>query len=281
MVIVLITMAIVFSVKQKIGLVSELKDKNMAYAAAHSAYNQVLYNTLTSTFTSYGMTMQQEEGKEEIWWNLSGAPLEFENNVTVRLRDVAGMASPLTRPHLFGKLLTHSSEDTNAANAFVDALADWQDVDILKRLNGAEAYDYKMAGYDYGPRNFYIQTMEEIFLLKGFAPRLFEEIQDDCFFWGFANINYMTMSQKMLRIIFSDDSMVDQILKLRGTGELTPSLFRSMTGVASSETISFFPSGWIQVDIVATVNRAVEKTLAVVVKEETDRAPYRVVEWKK
>ena len=60
MVIVLITMAIVFSVKQKIGLATELKNRNTAYLAALSAYSQVIYNTLTSTFTSYGLTVQKE-----------------------------------------------------------------------------------------------------------------------------------------------------------------------------------------------------------------------------
>ena len=281
MVIVVITMAIVFSVRQKIGLAIELKDRNMAYVAAHSAYNQVLYNILTSMFTSYGLNMQQEDGKEGVWWNLYGDPIKLENGVTVRLRDTAGMASPLTRPRLFKKLVAHSSDDSNAANAFIDTLADWQDIDDLKKLNGAESYDYGMAGYDYGPRNFYIQVMEEIFLLKDFPPHLFDKIKDDCFFWGFANINYMAMSEKMLRIVFADESTVDRILKLRETKELTPPIFRSITGVPWIETVSFFPSGWIKVDIVAPVNKAVEKIHAVVVKRETDRAPFRVVEWKK
>ena len=132
------------------------------------------------------------------------------------------MASPLTQTGLFGKLLTHSSDDINAANAFMDALADWQDIDDLKRLNGAESYDYKMAGYDYGPRNSYIQVMEEVFLLKDFPASLFENIREDCFFWGYANINYMTMSEKMLRIVFPDESTVDQILKLREDKRINP-----------------------------------------------------------
>ena len=282
MVIVLITMSIVFSVRQKIGLATELKDKNMAYLAAHSAYNQVLYNILTSMFTSYGLSVQAKDGKEDVWWNLYGAPIEFENNVVVRLRDIASMASPLMQPRLFGKLVAHSSDDANAANALMDTLADWQDLDDLKRLNGAESYGYGMAGYGYGPRNFYIQVMEEVFLLKDFPPpHLFDKIKDDCYFWGIANINYMTMSEKMLRIVFPDESTVDRILKLRETKELIPSLFRSITGVLRTETVTLFPSGSIKVNIVATVNRSVEKTHAVVVKKETDRAPFRVVEWKK
>jgi len=281
MVMVVITMAVVFSVKQKIGLAMALKDKNTAYVAARSAYSRVLYHILTSTFTSYGLKLQSEDGREQEWWNLYGAPIKFENDVTVRLRDIAGMASPLTRPRLFGKLLAHSSKDANAAATFMDCLSDWQDMDDLKRLNGAESYDYGMAGYNYGPRNFYIQVMEEVFLFMGASPLLFDNIKNDCFFWGHANINYMTMSENMLRIVFADKEMVDRILELRKTRELTPSLFRRITGVISSETVSFFPSGWIQVNIVATVNRSVEKTHAVVVKRATDRAPFRVVEWKK
>ena len=281
MVIVLITMAIVFSVKQKIGLASELKDRNLAYLEAHSAYNQVLYHILTSLFTSYGLNMQTQDGKEGVWWNLYGAPIKLENGVTLSLRDVAGMASPLTGARLFKKLAAHASDESKAVNTFIDTLADWQDTDDLKRLNGAESYDYRTAGYAYNPRNFDIQVMEEIFLLKDFPPDLFDKIKDDCTFFGVSSINYMVMSEKMLRIIFTDDSMVNQILKLRETGELTPSLFRSTTGVPSIETTSFFPSGWIHVNLVATVNKAIEKIHAVVVKGETDRAPFRVIEWKR
>ena len=281
MIITVITMSIVFSVKGKIGVAMELKDRNTAYLAAHSAYNRVMYNILTSMFTSYGLKLQQENDKAGTWWNLHGDPIELGNDVTVKLRDIAGMASPLVRPGLFKKLVASSSDDANAANAFTDVLADWQDIDDFKRLNGAESYDYGMAGYDYGPRNFSIQVMEELFLLKGFSPHLFDNIKDDCYFWGSSTVNYMTMSEKLLRIVFPDESTVDRILELRETKALTPSLFRSITGVVSRETVRLSPSGWINVDIVATVNRSVEKIHAVVVKRESDRSPFRVVEWKK
>ena len=49
-------MAIVFSVKAKNRSGQQkLKIRNLAYVAAHSAYNQVLFNILTSMFTSYGL----------------------------------------------------------------------------------------------------------------------------------------------------------------------------------------------------------------------------------
>ena len=105
---------------------------------------------------------------------------------------------------------------------------------IFKRLNGAESYDYRVAGYDYGPRNFDMQVMEEVFLLKDFSPLIFLIILKKIIvFSGDATRHKLYGDEWKIcsGLCFPGDSMVDRILELRETKALTPSLFRNVSPV--------------------------------------------------
>lgn len=280
LIISVITMSIAFSVREKTAVALELMDRNSAYLKSYSAYNEVLYNILTSTFTSAGLKIYQEDGSE-LAWDLYGEPIELAEGVTVKLRDGAGMLSPLFHPGYLRKFMEYTCEDSKKTNLFVDTLADWQDTDDLKRLNGAESYDYRMKGYSHVPRNFYIQVPHEIMLLRDFDRELFGEIKDDIVYWGGGNINYLTMSKKLLSALLKNDFLVDRIIRLRKEGKLTGRVFSSLTGIPETEENIYAPSGWIKVEITAKVGKAVDRVEAILVKRQSRKRPYMVAEWKK
>ena len=280
LIISVITMSIVLSVREKIVVAQELMDRSNASLKSYSAYNEVIYNVLTSTFTPTGINFQQEDGSKS-FWNLYAEPIELADNVTIMLRDTAGMLKPMYMAEKIRILTDYASDDSKKANSFADALADWQDIDDFKRLNGAESFDYRTAGYSYGPRNFYIQTPLEIMLLKGFDADLFEEIKDDLVYWGGGGVNYLTMSKKLLRALLKDDSLVDRIILLRKEGKLTGRVFSSLTGIPETEENIYAPSGWIKVEITAKVGKAVDRIEAIVKKRQTDRKPFLVTQWKR
>jgi general secretion pathway protein K len=143
LIISVITMSIAFSVREKIAVALELMDRNTAYLKSYSAMNEVVYNILTSTFTRAGMEIRQEDGIVIEEWNLYGQPIELSEGVTVRLKDISGMIPLPFGSRYFRALMMNESQDSKKVNAFADAFADWQDKDDLKRLNGAEAFDYR------------------------------------------------------------------------------------------------------------------------------------------
>ena len=163
----------------------------------------------------------------------------------------------------------------------MDTLLDWQDVDNLKRLNGAESYDYLAAGYQYTPRNFYIQLPEEIMLLKGFDQTIFEEIKDDMAYWGSGTMNFLTASKKTLRSLLKNDSLVDSIIEIRKKGELTGKTFRNLTNIPMTYRDILYPSDWIKVEITAKTENAKDTIEAVIVKSEMKNKPFMVVMWKR
>jgi len=67
------------------------------------------------------------------------------------------------------------AEDTNRV---VDAILDWRDPDDAKRLNGAEAADYKAAGRNYVPANANFETIEEVQRVLGLTPEIYAKIAD-------------------------------------------------------------------------------------------------------
>lgn len=280
LIISVITMTIVFSVREKISLAQELADRSTACLKSSSAYNETLYNILTSTFTPTGLKIHKADGSETVW-NLFGEPIKFAKGVTIVLRDGAGMLSPLFHSGYLRKYMEYISQDSKKTGLFLDTLADWQDTDDLKRLNGAESFDYRLNGYTLGPRNFYIQVCREITLLKDFDPILFEKLMEDMTYWGGSNINYLTMSEKLLRAFLKNDFLVESIIEIRKKGKLNGRIFTDLTGIPATEGNIYAPSGWIKLEITARSGKALDRIEAVVKKGGSTNRPYMVTEWKK
>lgn len=280
MIIIVITMSIISSGREKIAVALELKEKGKAYLLSYSAMNEVIYTILTSSFTRTGLRIYKVDGSE-LEWNLYGEPIELSESVSVKLRDEAGMYSPLFNPPSLGRLVEYVSADPGKSIFFSDTLADWQDRDDFRRLNGAEYIDYKIEDRVYGPRNFYIQLPEEIMLLKGFDSALFDDIEDEIFYWGSNTRNYLTMSRKLLMAQLRDDSLVDEIIELREKGSLTKRIFMDMTNLYYTDQSLFSPSGWIKVEVEARSKDATERIKASILKREMDESPYLISEWRR
>jgi len=278
MIIMVISGSLVYSVYQRVKLGGEMRERSMAFLKARSAISQVIYDVLTSTFTPTGLIVHEQDGTLREM-NLYGDPITLSEGAEAELRDVSGMVSPLFDPEYIRMLLEYVSKDSKLGNSFVDTLLDWQDADDLKHLNGAESYEYRTAGYPYIPRNYYIQVPEEIMLLKGFDRHIFDKMKDDLAYWGSGTINFLTMSERLLRAILRDDSLVDRIIQMRKEGALTGKTFRDVTGIPTSERYVFAPSGWIRMKVTAKWGKAVDTIQAVIVKRETERRPFMVTQW--
>ena len=66
--------------------------------------------------------------------------------------------------------------DEQTAARIVDAILDWRDPDDAKRPNGAEADDYRGAGFKYVPSNAPFETVGELALVMGVTPPLYQRV---------------------------------------------------------------------------------------------------------
>lgn len=75
------------------------------------------------------------------------------------------------------QLLAAAGLGMDQAQALTDKILDWRDSSGLRRLHGANAADYKAAGYTYRPRNGPFRSVRELKLVMGMTPNLFAKIE--------------------------------------------------------------------------------------------------------
>ena len=80
---------------------------------------------------------------------------------------------------LMNSALGDTGENQPLVEAIADAIVDWRDADDLTQLNGAEDGDYDAAGLPYGAADVPFRSVEELRLVLGMTPALYERIADD------------------------------------------------------------------------------------------------------
>ena len=78
---------------------------------------------------------------------------------------------------LLGRLFRTTGLDGAAVDALVDKVLDWRERGNTKHLNGGKADDYRVGGLPYGPRDGPFQRVDELALVMGMTPELYQQIQ--------------------------------------------------------------------------------------------------------
>lgn len=115
------------------------------------------------------------DGDPKRRWPVDGRPHTFNRDdieVTVRIQSEAGLINLNDAPHellagLFKQLLPASDPE-----ALADSAIDWRDSDDTPGEKGAEADDYRRAGYTYAPANRPFTSVHELSRVKGFDNTL-------------------------------------------------------------------------------------------------------------
>ncbi len=145
--------------QQNIELAGLQKDRVMAEIQADSLVDELM-------FLHYSKQYAQDEKYEG--WNYRGQEFEFADGATVKFQDTQGKLSVINLNELiFKRFLFANGFDDREVSRFVDCLADWQDADSLKRLDGEEETYYLELGLPQ-PRNTKAQSITELKLICGF-----------------------------------------------------------------------------------------------------------------
>ncbi|QWR76265.1 type II secretion system minor pseudopilin [Candidatus Magnetomonas plexicatena] len=183
---IIITVGVGFNwiVKEHIATAGALKDKSEAMILAESSFDTAMFAVLTGKLTQDGVAFADNSllGASQIIAN--GSPLWVNENIILRLQDTNGMVSLAAN----GSTLTENSASDlrklintvapgKDADSIIDCINDWTDPDDLVRTNGAESDYYRKIGAGYEPRNFHLQYLEEIILVKGVDIQLFKKLK--------------------------------------------------------------------------------------------------------
>jgi general secretion pathway protein K len=114
-------------------------------------------------------------------WPTDGSPFETdfgEAHLRIAILDEAGKIDLNAAGYpLLNKLLLEAGVEPDRAGHVADAILDWRDTDDLRRVNGAEDGDYRIAGLEYGPTNSSFLSVDELQLVLGMDTETFEKIR--------------------------------------------------------------------------------------------------------
>lgn len=139
-------------------------------------------------------------------WNTDGSSREWlyrDIVVNITMQDETGRID-INRANdaLMRGLLLSQGVPEEDASKLVDAIADWRDADSNRRLKGAEAPEYTVAGLSYGPANALFQSTEELKLVLGMTPEIYARIAPwITVYSGQPGINEQIATREVLRAL--------------------------------------------------------------------------------
>lgn len=113
-------------------------------------------------------------------WSADGSIHQWRfgpGQVSMAVEDAGGLIdlNAANRELLKGLLLA-AGVAGDRLEPLLDAIEDWRDADDLRRLNGAEAEDYRAAGRTVGPKNGPFQSIEELQSVLGMNQEIYRRI---------------------------------------------------------------------------------------------------------
>lgn len=100
----------------------------------------------------------------------------------------------------------------------VDSILDWVDKDIggdVTRDAGAESDYYEGLDFPYPSKNGPFQSKEELLLVRGMTPEIFNNMKDLITIYGDGKINLYTADSRVMKVLGLNDDFIDNIIMAR------------------------------------------------------------------
>ena len=202
-----------------------------------------------------------------------------QGTVILHIHDEAGRIDlNSARSEILMTLLQYAGMDQDAATGVLNAILDWRDQDDQVREQGAEEFQYKRAGLDYGPKNGPFNSIEELRLVLGMTEPVFTRLRPLLTLHSNQpGINPAVASRETLTALSGEDSTgVDEFMANRIGNEQTGGV-EMLTGIDSRFFSSSRDKNYLIVSE-GTVGGSKMRLQAVIMKKNLQQ-PYTVLSW--
>ncbi|MCY7388667.1 MAG: general secretion pathway protein GspK [Burkholderiales bacterium] len=270
----LIASSFIYAMRTDVNIVTNSLARARLEAAADAAVQRGIFEMfkppqLPGRWTTDGVAQS---------WRFQGVSVDVSMTDESGKIDINTAAGELLR----GLFLAQGIKEDEAA-AITDAIGDWRDQDSLKRLRGAEEAEYLAAGYSYKPANALFQSNEELRLVMGMTPELFDKVAPLITIYSRQpGINASIAARGALRALpGATDILVDQYVAQR---EQARAAKLPIPQFAPALNLSSFAGGIVIVRAVASGGAGNEGSSfvreAVVMRLATPARPYTFLRWK-
>jgi general secretion pathway protein K len=244
-----------------------------ADALAAAAVSRALYET----FKPPGMADAWRRDEAPRQWTFDGAV------VSVRLSDESAKIDINTaNDELLRSLFRLAGLGQEDAAKLVDAVLDWRDPDSFRRPNGAEEPEYAQAGLKGRPANYAFQSTEELQLVLGMRPEVYQRIASMITVHSRQpGVNPHLASRSVLLALPSVTAeQVDDYIAARDAARAegrVPPLFGAAGSYASYAQVSALS---IKCSVVLPEGITVSREAVAVVTPQYPRRPYTFLAWR-
>lgn len=228
----------------------QLQDKNQALIS--------LYDTealLTHHLLSFPRVKNEASQNINNQWNFFNQEFQISDETVIAIQDNAGLINmQFPDVNLFRKWMTCQQEDENTAQIILDSLADWQDNDDFRRIDGAESDFYASSGYQ--PRNNAILLQDEVAMIRGVSAELANALIPNTAIFVPSYFNPLNAPNNLMACLY-DPRVSEELLQLRAQhGHVELSKFKELTGEIESEGLMFFTSNILTITLTSSIGDA-------------------------
>lgn len=122
------------------------------------------------------------------------------------------------KPEIMSRLIQMiSGMDEDGADEIAYSIVDWRDENSTSShpKYGAEDDYYEDLDVPYESKDFNLESIDELLLIRGMTPELFEKIKPYVTVFGDGTININTTSKEVLLVLGMNESLADKILSFR------------------------------------------------------------------
>jgi len=257
--------------KQVINAQFMMQNKLAAEFKADSTINRAIYFSEKYRTTNLTDTIDSKYPG----WNYYNKPFTVLPGVTLSITDEATKVSLQPTDFQLMQLILENFSDNNITVPQVIArLKDWQDQDDLVHLNGMENSDYIRANLA-EPRNFTIQSIDELALIPGFKQEWIELIKPYISLFTLSDLNVRLSSEQLIEWLYGKDQ-AEQTKNVRAKSNLQQGISANVSGGDQDliETIA------INVNVVQDNITVVKQVVFSTKTSINSPYPYEIWHWK-
>lgn len=210
-------------------------------------------------------------------WTFDGA------EITVRISDESARIDiNSANNELLKGLFLNAGLSGDEAAGLLDAVLDWRDEDSLRRPFGAEEPEYAQAGFKGRPANYPFQAAEELQLVLGMRPELYQRIAPMItVFSRQPGVNPQYASRAVLLAIPGVTAeQVDAYLAERDTARRDKRILPMFTAAGALANYGQAGAVTIRADVNVDGNLRVSREAVVAITPQYPRRPYAVLAWR-
>jgi general secretion pathway protein K len=233
--------------KNQIAIAGLIDDRIKANFLLATTESELMFSLFTEPLT--GETVNSKN-KFSTLWNFHGEAFTLSEEVEITIQAQNSLISVFrgANKRMLSKLVDSFNLPNVRGDVVSHSLADWQDEDDLRLVNGAEAKYYNKEGI---PTNMPLQSMSELSKVRGVTENLFPLLKPYITIRHQGYFNPLN-SPKRILALFIGNPALEKVIELRDNRDLSGAAFNHLTGMEDDETIGFSSNGHLKVTFKVT-----------------------------